>query len=269
MGSNSITASTADYGGILSYGGHGIGNHGVWGFSGMVRFGMSSVARRLATALAFLAVSATHAAVAAGDGAWRLTIEGHQTFLFGEARFGGGIRVPWEVVIEFEVRQGEYGLGSGSARWLRNEEMLSRPPGWFVCSQVDGTYLDSNLALHETPRVRFAAFPVAGELRDGRILLQPGYEAPGNYLAVIYECMTENPIAENWFALAERGKQVLGKRQDAETRRDAARQVARVREVAALPPESQLDLPLEAGWTFSQGAADGDRRVTYNLRQLK
>ncbi|MGB5611083.1 MAG: hypothetical protein WBM67_00380 [Sedimenticolaceae bacterium] len=109
----------------------------------MARFGMLSMARRLATALAFLAVSAPHAAVAVGDGAWRLTIEGHQTFLFGEPRLSGGIRIPWEVVIEFEVRQGEYGLGSGSARWLGNEETLSRPPGWFACSQVDGTYLDS------------------------------------------------------------------------------------------------------------------------------
>jgi hypothetical protein len=233
----------------------------------MARFGMLSMARRLATALAFLAVSAPHAAVAVGDGAWRLTIEGHQTFLFGEPRLGGGIRIPWEVVIEFEVRQGEYGLGSGSARWLGNEETLSRPPGWFACNQVDGTYLDSNLALHETPRVRFAAFPVAGELRDGRILLQPGYESPGNYLAVTYECVTENPIADNWFAVAERGKQVLGKRQDAETRVDGMRRVARVREVASLPPEGRLDLPLQDGWTFTRGTSDGASTVSYELHR--
>ena len=202
------------------------------------------------------------------EGRWQLRMSGHHSFLFGETGFGGGVRIPWEVLIQFEISDGEYLIGSGSARLLGSEEAVSRPPGWFDCRQVEGTYLDSNLALHETPRVRFSGFPVAGSLHGGRVRLQPGYSPPGNYLAVTYECMTENPAAENWFALAERGKQVLGRRQDAETRRDAARQVARVREVASLPPESQLDLPLENGWTFAQGAADGASLISYELRRL-
>ena len=146
---------------------------------------------------------------------------------------------------------------------------LSYPRGLFECDRVDGSYLDSNLALHDTPHVRFAAFPVAGSLRDRRVQLQPGYSSPGNYLAVTYECASANPIADNWFTVAERGKQVLGKRQDAETRRDTAGQVARVREVATLPPEYQLDLPLQDGWTFSRGSDDGATLVTYELRRLE
>jgi hypothetical protein len=203
------------------------------------------------------------------DGRWQLRLSGHHSFVFGESTLGGGVRIPWEVLIDFRIRDGEFQIGSGSARWLDQVVSLSRPKGWFRCARVDGTYLDSNLVMHHTPRVRFAAFPVAGSLRGDRVVLQPGYAPPGNYLAVTYECSTENPIAEEWFARAERGKQVMGKRQDAETRRKGGSQVARVREVASLPPESELDLPLQDGWVFSQGADDGVSSVRYELRRLE
>lgn len=203
-----------------------------------------------------------------GDGAWRLEISGHQTFLFGESFLGGGVRIPWEVVIEFNVRQGQFGIGSGSARWLDRATAVSHPGDWFDCRQVAGSYLDSNLALHQTPRVRFAGFPVAGEVRDGRVTLQPGYEPPGNYLAVTYRCETDNPLADNWFAFAERGKQVFGKRQDAETSQEEGRLSARVREVAGLPPEGALDLPLVDGWRFVQGGEAADRQVRFALKRL-
>jgi hypothetical protein len=217
----------------------------------------------LALPCALHAVPKIHAAE--GDGAWRLEITGHHIFLFGEPKLGGGIRIPWEVVIEFEASQGYFGVGSGRARLLDSADTVSYPAGWFDCRQVEGSYLDSNLVMHQTPRVRFAAFPVAGEVRDGRVTLQPGYEPPGNYLAVTYRCVTENPIAENWFALAERDKQVLGKRQDTESTRDGVWQSARVREVAALPPEGLLDLPLTDGWLFVEGAPDSDRFVRFSL----
>lgn len=223
---------------------------------------------QVAWVFAVLLTSANPSRAAGGDEAWQLKISGHHSFVFGESAFGGGVRIPWEVLIQFEIRDGDYLVGSASARWLDAVQPLSRPQGWFHCRQIDGTYLDSNLALHETPRVRFAGFPVAGSLRDGRLFLQPGYEPPGNYLAVTYECTTDNPVAENWFALAERGKQVLGKRQDAETRREGDSQVARVREVASLPPESQIDLPLQDGWSFAQGDAETASAVSYRLRRL-
>jgi len=208
------------------------------------------------------------AAGASLDGPWRLLIEGHQAFVFGEPSLGGGIRFTWKVVIDFQVQQGRYLIGSGSARWLGPPEPLSWPDGWFRCSQVEGTYLDSSLALHETPRLRFSAFPVAGRLQDGRVRLQPGYTSPGNYLAVTYECSTDNALAENWFAFAERGKQVLGKRQDAETRHDRNFRSARVREVASLPPASELELPLQDGWSFARGSDDGASSARYVLRRL-
>lgn len=201
------------------------------------------------------------------DGRWELRIEGHQAFVFGERGFGGGIRIPWEIVIQFNVEDGEFGVGSGSARLIDRATALSAPPGWFDCRRVDGTYLDSNLKMHATPRVRFAAFPVAGAVVDGRVQLQPGYRPPGNYLAVTYRCETKNPIAGEWFGVAERAKQVHGKRQDVETRRDGAYQTARVREVAPLPPERLIDLPLVDGWYFAEGTDVSERYVRYRLQR--
>lgn len=223
---------------------------------------------RLVALCLFGLLPVSAAAAAAGDGRWELRIAGHNTYLFGEPGIGGGLRIPWEVVIQFQVQDGEYQVGSGSARWQDRLVALSHPPGWFDCRQVEGTYLDSNLALHETPRVRFAAFPVAGEVRDGRVQLQPGYQPPGNYLAVTYECKTDNPRAYNWFPLAERGKQILGKRQDAEKTQDGDRQQVRVREVASLPPEGSVELPLEDGWRFTRGSADDDSLISYRLQRL-
>ncbi|MCB1773824.1 MAG: hypothetical protein KDI88_09425 [Gammaproteobacteria bacterium] len=201
----------------------------------------------------------------AGADAWRLTLTGHQSFVFGDDRLAGGLRVPWEVVIDFRVDGSEFLLGHGRARWIDRLEAFSVPAGWFDCHRVPGTYLDSNLVLHETPRVRLAAFPVAGAVDDGRVRLLPDFSTPGNYIALTYECETGNPTATNWLPFAERGKQILGKRQDIEVRQDGDHQWVRVREVMSLPPEEMLELPLEDGWTFVRGAKDAPRHVVYRL----
>jgi len=199
------------------------------------------------------------------DGRWRLTISGHTTYRYGEPQLGAGLRMPWEVVIGFEVSDGAFALGHGRAQLIGEAEQLSHPPGWLSCHQVQGTYLDSSLTLHETPRIRFAAFPLAGEVDGQEVTLLPGYQPPGNYLAVTYECETRDARASNWFTFAERGKQVLGKRQDAERRADGNHLHARVREVATLPPEGSLTLPLVDGWRFSLGSADDDSSASYRL----
>jgi hypothetical protein len=203
------------------------------------------------------------------EGYWELHIGGHQTFLFGERGFGGGVRVPWEVVIGFDISDGELGVATGTARWLPQAMPVSAPAGWFDCRQVEGSYLDSNLQLHQTPRVRFAAFPVAGRIDRGRVTLQPGYRPPGNYLAVTYRCVAASAVGDNWFAVAERAKQVHGKRQDVELRDDATQRSARVREVAALPPERAIELPLTDGWSFTEGDANSQRWVRYRLQRVE
>lgn len=216
-------------------------------------------------ALLLLVVAGTAAFAAETDGRWRLTIDGHNTYLFGESQLGGGVRIPWQVVVEFRVRDAQFELGTASARLRGDAKPLSHPPQWFDCRQVRGTYLDSSLSLHETPRIRFAAFPVAGQVDGGEVTLRPGYEPPGNYLAVTYECVAVDGRASEWFALAERGKQVMGKRQDAEKKIRDGSLSARVREVVALPPEGSLGLPLVDGWQFSLGSPDDDSWVRYRL----
>ncbi len=209
-----------------------------------------------------------HAAAAVGDGDRQLWISGHSTYIYGEPGLGGGLGIPfpWEVVIQFRIEAGEYRAGSGSTRWLDKLAPVSNPPGWFRCREISGTYLDSNLRLHETPRARFAAFPVTGELRDGWLVLQPRYEPPGDYLTLTYECTSEAGVVDNWFALAERGRQVLGKRQDAE--KDVAHRRVRVRDVISLPPKIAIELPPQVGWRLSQGIAAADARVVDRLRRL-
>lgn len=220
---------------------------------------------RVALLVAAYCMLADPLAAAEIDGRWRLTIAGHNTYLFGEPQLGAGLRMPWEVVIGFRVNDGAFEVGHGRARLIGEATPLSHPPGWLSCLQVSGTYLDSSLTLHETPRIRFAAFPVAGEVNGQEIILRPGYRPPGNYLAVTYECETRDPRASEWFAFAERGKQVLGKRQDAERRVDGDLRHVRVREVATLPPEGSLTLPLIDGWQFTRGSADDDSWISYRL----
>ncbi len=224
--------------------------------------GMCGLAGR---AVLLLACVVAGGAFAATDGQWQLDISGHNTYLYGEPQLGGGLRIPWQVTIRFRISGGEFEHGNGSARMVGEPVALSHPPGWVQCDKVHGSYLDSSLTLHQTPRVRFAAFPVAGEVVDGSVELRPGYRPPGNYLAVTYECALRDNRGSHWFALAERGKQVLGKRQDVEKRVDGDLLQARVREVVGLPPAGVLTLPLQHGWEFAQGSGDDDTRVRYRL----
>jgi hypothetical protein len=223
----------------------------------------------LALVLLFTSVSVLLAgnvfAAAAIDGAWRLNIQGHNTYLYGEPQLGGGLRIPWEVDIRFRVADATFVLGNGQASIAGPAIPVSNPPGWIECRMVKGSYLDSSLTLHEMPRIRFARFPVAGETSDGQVFLRPGYTPPGNYLAVTYECQMQDTAGTRWFDLAERGKQVMGKRQDPEKRVDGDRLHVRVREVMGVPPEQALTLPLVDGWEFSTGLPDEPHWVRYRL----
>lgn len=202
------------------------------------------------------------------DGGWRFTLSGHNTYLYGEPDLGGGLRMRWEVVIEFDIRDGVFVAGNGRSHWIGPPQALSNPVGWFRCTQVEGSYLDSNLNLHETPHARFTAFPVVGEVQAQTVTLRPAYGIPGNYLAVTYECASEQAPGDNWFAVAERGKQTMGKRQDAERVGHDGVPRVRVREVVGLPPDASVELPLSDGWTFATGGDDDYSPVRYRLQRL-
>lgn len=221
-----------------------------------------------AAALLIAAVPAGAAGDASPDGTWLLGIEGHNSYSYGDPGFAGGIRVPWSVEIRFVIADGQYRAGSGTARWSERIESFSQPEGWFECRLVDSTYLDRSLALHHTPHLRLQAFPVAGEVDGDLVRLQPGYGAPGNYLALAYACSTDQVTAPQWFGRAERGRQVFGKRQDAERIAEGERPRVKVREVMGVPPETRLELPLRDGWRFTLGGPDDAQSASYRLSRL-
>jgi hypothetical protein len=201
------------------------------------------------------------------DGRWRLTISGHMTFVYGDRILAGGLRIRWETVIDFSVGDGQYRLGQGRSRWMPPAESYSKPPGWFRCELTDGTYLDRSLSLQDTPWVRYQAFPVAGAVDDGQIVLRADLDATGNYLALTYRCESRNPAAEDWFAFASRGRQEQGRRQDAVRQVEGDYRSVQIREVGPLPPAGTLTMPLRAGWFLTIGGDDELDAVTYRLER--
>ena len=201
------------------------------------------------------------------DGDWRLQIEGHHRFVFGDQVLHGYVQIPWEVVLDFSISNGEFRSGVGSARWLDKTVTGSLPPQWIECRLQPGSYLDRNLKMREMPRVRFAKFPLAGALEKGQLQIQPGYQPPGNYLAISYGCDTRNPTASEWFIFATRARDEEGKRQDAETRVAGEHRSVAVREVKSLPPQNGLSLPLQAGWFFQQGSEESEYFAQYRLQR--
>jgi hypothetical protein len=229
--------------------------------------GLSIVGRAGAGLLLYCCTLGAVLAADAADGRWRLIISGHQTFVYGDQILAGGLRVPWETVIDFKVAGGRYQLGQGRARWLGEVQPYSQPPGWFHCELTEGTYLDRSLHLQETPWVRYQAFPVAGAIDNGNVVLRADLEPPGNYLALTYRCESDNPAAVEWFPFASRGRQEQGRRQDAVRQTDGDHRSVAIREVGPLPPAGTLTLPLREGWFLRVGADDELDSVTYRLER--
>jgi len=198
---------------------------------------------------------------------WELKIHGHHRYVFGDVILQGFVELPWEVSVNFTVDQGRFVAGSGLAQWKGGAKKGSHPPQWFSCELLEGSYLDPNLKLLEMPRVRFSRFPIAGDLDQGLLTIRPGYEVPGNYLAIRYGCETRDPGAVEWFLFASRSKNEEGKRQDAEINEQGDYRSAVIREVKVLPPNDVISLPLQDGWSFQQGHQDADYFAIYELKR--
>jgi len=198
---------------------------------------------------------------------WELKIHGHHRYVFGDVILQGYVQLPWEVSVSFTVDQGEFVAGSGLAQWKGGATKGSHPPQWFNCELLEGSYLDPNLKLLEMPRVRFSRFPIAGTIEQGQLTIRPGYEVPGNYLAIRYGCETRDPGAVEWFLFASRSKNEEGKRQDAEINEQGDYRSAVIREVKVLPPNDVVSMPLQDGWSFQQGHQEADYFATYQLKR--
>ncbi|MGA0936762.1 MAG: hypothetical protein ACO3SM_02080 [Sedimenticolaceae bacterium] len=213
--------------------------------------------------LMFLLMLCAPAAWAAES--WELKIHGHHRYVFGDVILQGYVQLPWEVSVTFTVDQGQFVAGSGLAQWKGSASKGSHPPQWFNCELLKGSYLDPNLKLLEMPRVRFSRFPIAGVIEQGQLTIRPGYEVPGNYLAIRYGCETRDPGAVEWFLFASRSKNEEGKRQDAEINEQGDYRSAVIREVKVLPPNDVVSMPLQDGWSFQQGHQEADYFATYQL----
>lgn len=216
----------------------------------------------------FIAFSVNATADGRKDGDWQLRINGHHDFVFGDFRLAGWLRLPWQVDIRFTVAEGEWLNGTGKSRWSGQAQAYSQPNGWIDCKLLRGTFLDGGMNLRETPHMRYPGFPVGGQVNETMVTLQPGYQEPWNYLAVTYTCKTDNALADNWFMFADRAKQELGKRQDAETNTDGNQRKVSVREVVVIPPEGPLTIPLQHGWSFTQGGSANHQSRRFRLTKL-
>jgi hypothetical protein len=199
---------------------------------------------------------------------WRLSIEGHRTFVFGDGRLGAGLRIRWRSEIRFVLKAGEFLSGRGESAWLKPVQKYSHPPGWFDCRLTDGTFLDRNLKLRHTPWVRYPEFAVAGRVSGEGVELLPAMGGPGNFIAVTYRCQSDSPIADNWFPFAARARQEGGRRQDASTGQEGDRRWAEIKEVRLIAPNSSLHLPLREGLVLALGDRDGLDRTEYRLQRL-
>lgn len=202
------------------------------------------------------------------DGHWKLTIEGHHDFVYGDFRLAGWLRLPWQVEITFDIKHGQWLNGTGKSYWQQTSTSSSQPKEWVSCQLINGTYMNASMSIQKTPHMRFPAFPVSGQLKNGLLSIEPGYQDPWNYLAVTYRCHTDIQIADNWFTFAERAKQEEGKRQNADTRIQGKTRFAKIKEVKLIPPEGTLTIPLQHGWSFTTGNDKTHFRAKYSLKRI-
>ncbi len=206
------------------------------------------------------------------DGRWLLRIDGRDQLEFGLENLAGGIRLNWSSSLEFRIENGRFLRGSGRAELLPEMEPVSRPEGVFDCAPSAGVFASRSGQSFEIPHLRYRAFPMRGEVRNGeqgwRVRLQPDLKYPGNYVAVMYRCSTDHEQSEVWLEASPRIARELGKRQNAETRQDEGGFQVTVKEVKTLPPGPLLELPLQDGLEFTLDSEYGLRRLRYRLDRL-
>lgn len=202
------------------------------------------------------------------DGEWLLTVEGNELMVFGTSRLAGGLRVQWQTQWTFVVDQGRFKSGSGSSQLINEPEPFSRPGHMFECTSEEGTFVSASQQIHTTPHVRLAGFPVAGAVEKGQVILESTVDFPGNYVAVVYRCETENSVGDIWL---QRGPLVgleRARRQNAETRTENGKYLARIKEVRMIPPQGRITVPLIDGWTMESVDDTRERAVSYSLKRL-
>lgn len=179
------------------------------------------------------------------NGDWRLTVSGHSLFFYGTRMLTAGLHQDWEVTIDFKVSNNQFDLGTGKARLVGKPVPYSHPEGMFVCRSTDGVYLDRGLHEVSTPHIRYAGFPVAGQVRNGQLLLKPDVEYIGNFIAMMYECSTSNELGDVWHNRGRLSSRERAKRQDARQSVEDGIFKVSVKELQFVDPRGEFEIPLQ------------------------
>ena len=203
------------------------------------------------------------------NGDWRLTITGENLFFYGTRMLTAGLTQNWRMEIDFQVKNNQYDLGTGKAELLGKPVPYSHPDGMFQCQSIEGVYLDRGLHEVTTPHIRYAGFPVAGQINAGQLTLKPDVEYIGNFIAMMFECTTSNPLGDVWHDRGRLSLQERGKRQDAKRSVDEGVYKVKVKELQFVEPRGEISLPLVDGLMITQFDQASFARKTFKLEQLR
>jgi hypothetical protein len=173
---------------------------------------------------------------------WRATWVGWDTLYFGDGTLAGGIKLYWEVRVDFVIEDGKYKQGQGTARFLKFEPH-SHPPGIYDCEPLKGWAIDKDLKKHPSPYIKVRQFNVPGWCTSAAANLQLPKE---NYYLVDYYCVMDTDHA----------KVALGKKFGKIGAKQKVQQSSKYKSVeknARLLPSAQQNIPLKDGWKKSYG----------------
>ena len=203
------------------------------------------------------------------NGEWRLSITGTNLFFYGTRMLTAGLIQDWEVVIDFQVKNNQFDLGTGSARLIGEPQPFSRPEGMFECRSTDGVYLDRGLHEVGTPHIRYAGFPVAGQVSNGQVLLKPDVQYIGNFIAMMYECSTGDDLGDVWHDRGRLSALERSKRLDAKRSVENEVYKVNVKELQFVEPRGEFEIPLQDGLEIRQTDQASFADKTLRLARIK
>lgn len=203
------------------------------------------------------------------DGEWHVKITGTNLFFYGTRILTAGLQQRWEIDMQIHIREGQFDVGSGKGRLIGKPEPYSRPEKMFVCKIIAGSYLDRGLNIVETPHMRYEGFPVAGKVVDDNIILEPGVEYIGNFIAMMYECSTSDRLADVWLERGRLSALERAKRLGVTVTMDGNRATVKVKEIQSMAPRGSMELPLIDGHRFRLYDQAAMSEVEYRVSKLK
>ena len=199
------------------------------------------------------------------DGEWHVKITGTNLFFYGTSILTAGLKQRWEIDMEIHIRSGQFDIGSGKGRLLGPPEPYSRPEQMFSCKMLKGSYLDRGLNIMETPHMRYRGFPIAGKIINNHIILEPGIEYIGNFIAMMYECSTTNQLADVWLERGKLSALERAKRLGTTVAVENNRTTVKVKEIQSMEPRGTIELPLIDGHRFRLNDQAAMSEVEYHI----